>query len=45
MEAHTDALYLQFDQERKKQEALQADLEDEIDLAALENQIKKRRQK
>jgi hypothetical protein len=45
MEAHTDALYLQFDQDRKRQEAIQADLQDETDLNALEIQLKRRARK
>jgi hypothetical protein len=45
MEARTDELYLQFDQDRKKQEALQADQQDEADLQALETQIKRRPKK
>jgi len=42
MENKTNALYLDYDQSRKKQEALEADLEDEADLKALENKIKRR---
>ena len=42
MEAQTDALYLQFDEDRRRQEALQADLQDEAELQALEMQLKRR---
>ncbi|HRK05442.1 MAG TPA: virulence RhuM family protein [Chlorobiota bacterium] len=42
MEARTEELYLEFDQQRKKQEALAADQQDEADLKALETKIKKR---
>ncbi len=42
MEARTDELYLKFDQDRKKQEAMQADQQDEADLKALETRIKRR---
>lgn len=45
MEAHTSELYLRFDQDRKKQEALQADQQDEADLNALETRIKRRPKK
>jgi hypothetical protein len=45
MEARTGALYLQFDQDRKRQEAIAADLQDEADLAALETKIKRRPKK
>lgn len=45
MEARTGELYLKFDQDRKQQEALQADQQDEADLRALENQIKRRPKK
>ncbi len=45
MEARTGELYLQFDQSRKRAEALEADLQDEADLQALENKIKRRPQK
>lgn len=45
MEVRTGELYLRFDQDRKKQEALQADQQDEADLKALENQIKRRLKK
>ena len=43
MERSTSALYLDYDQRRKKQEALQADAQDEAELTALENTLKKRR--
>lgn len=42
MEAHTGELYLQFDQNRKRQEAIAADQQDEVDLKALENALKRR---
>lgn len=42
MDARTDELYLKFDQERKRQEALQADQQDQADLKALENTLKRR---
>ena len=45
MEERLGELYLQFDQERKKQEALQADQEDEADLEALETKLKGRPKK
>ena len=38
----TDELYLQFDTARKKQEAKQADQEDQADLKALEQKLKNR---
>jgi hypothetical protein len=42
MEARTGELYLQFDQDRKRQEAMAADLQDQADLQALETKIKRR---
>ena len=45
MEARTGELYRKFDQDRKKQEAIQADQQDEADLTALETRIKRRPQK
>jgi hypothetical protein len=42
MEARTGELYLTFDQARKRQEAMEADQQDEADLKALENQLKRR---
>ena len=42
MEARTDELYLQFDQDRKRAEAIEADQQDEADLQALETKIKRR---
>ena len=42
MDSKTNALYLDYDQRRKTQEALAADQQDEIELKALENQIKRR---
>ena len=44
MEARTAELYQQFDQKRRKQEALQADQQDEADLQALESKLKRRPQ-
>jgi hypothetical protein len=45
MEARTGELYLKFDQERRRQEAIQADQQDEDELKALETKIKRRPQK
>jgi hypothetical protein len=45
MEARTGELYFQFDQDRKRQEAIQADQQDEADLTALETKIKRRPKK
>ena len=45
MEARTGELYLKFDQDRKRQEAIQADQQDEADLQALETKIKRRPKK
>ncbi|MFM2197771.1 MAG: hypothetical protein RLZZ505_1203 [Verrucomicrobiota bacterium] len=45
METQTNALYLDYDQRRKKQEAQAADQEDEADLKALETKIKRRPKK
>lgn len=42
METRTSELYLEFDQTRKRQEAMAADQQDEIDLKALENAVKRR---
>ncbi len=42
METNTAELYLKFDQERKKQEAIQADQQDEADLEDLETKVKRR---
>ena len=42
MELRTNALYLDYDQRRKQQEALEADQQDEAELKALENKIKRR---
>ena len=44
MEARTAELYQQFEQQRRKQEALLADLQDEADLQALEAKLKRRPQ-
>ena len=45
MESKTNALYLDYDQRRKQQEALEADQQDEAELKALENKIKRRPKK
>ena len=45
METRTGELYRTFDQDRKRQEALQADQQDEADLQALETKIKRRPKK
>ncbi len=45
MEERTDELYLKFDEDRKRQEALQADQKDEADLKALETKLKRRPKK
>ncbi len=45
METRTGELYQQFDQGRKRAEALEADQQDEADLQALETKIKQRPQK
>jgi len=45
METRTSELYLEFDQGRKKREALQADQQDEAELTALEAKIKRRPKK
>lgn len=45
MESSTHALYLDFDQRRKQQEAVQADQQDEAELKALENTLKHRPKK
>ena len=45
MESKTNALYRDYDQRRKQQEALEADQQDEAELKALENQIKRRPKK
>ena len=45
VESTTNALYLDYDQRRRKQEALEADRHDEADLKALENKIKRRPKK
>lgn len=45
MESKANALYLDYDQRRKQQEVLEADQQDEADLKALENQIKRRPKK
>jgi hypothetical protein len=42
MESTTSALYLDYDQHRKQQEALAADAQDDAELNALENKIKRR---
>jgi hypothetical protein len=45
MESHANALYHDYDQRRKKQEALEADKQDEADLKALDNKIQRRPKK
>lgn len=45
MEERTGELYRQFDQERKRQEAVAADQQDEAELTALETKIKRRSKK
>lgn len=45
MEARTGELYLQFDQDRRKQEAIDADRQDDAELKALETQLKRRPRK
>ncbi|WP_374427642.1 virulence RhuM family protein [Ideonella dechloratans] len=45
MERTTHALYLDYDQRRKQQEAAQADQQDEAELKALENTLKNRPKK
>ncbi|PJI97656.1 hypothetical protein CLU85_2450 [Acidovorax sp. 69] len=45
MESKTEALYQDFDQRRKQQEAMQTDRQDEAELKALENSIKRRPKK
>ena len=45
MESKTSALYLDYDQRRKTQEAQAADQKDEADLTALETKIKRRPKK
>ena len=42
MEQHTDRLYLDFDRQRTQQEAVEADRQDEAELAMLEKKIKGR---
>jgi hypothetical protein len=42
MEQQVEPLFMDFDQRRKLQEALQADSQDEADLKALENSLKNR---
>jgi hypothetical protein len=44
MEVHTAELYQHFDQQRRMQEAHQADQQDEDDLQALESKLKRRTQ-
>jgi hypothetical protein len=45
MEERTGELYLKFDQDRKRQEAIEADKHDDADLKALETKIKRRPKK
>jgi len=42
MQSTTSALYLDYDQRRKQQEALEADQQDEAELKALESKLKGR---
>jgi hypothetical protein len=42
MEERTGKLYIKFDQDRKKREAIEADQQDEAELKALETKLKKR---
>jgi hypothetical protein len=41
VEAHMGELYLTFDQDRKNQEAIEADQQNEADLEALETKLKR----
>lgn len=43
MKKHTSALYLEYDQQRKIEEAKEADLQDDAELKALEAKIAKRK--
>ena len=43
MKERTGELYLKFDQDRKTQESIKADQQDEADLKAIEAKIKKRK--
>jgi hypothetical protein len=43
MEEHTSSLYQEYDSQRKKQEAAEADRQDEADLNALEGKIRRRK--
>ena len=45
MEERTGELYIKFDQDRKKREAIEADQQDEAELKALETKLKKRPKK
>ena len=45
MEARTGEMYLKFDQDRTKHEAIEADQQDEANLLALENKLKRRLKK
>jgi hypothetical protein len=44
MVERTGQLYLKFDQDRRRQEVIQADQQDEAALKAIESQIKQRPQ-
>ena len=44
MEEHATALYLQYNEQRKKREAIEADQQDERDFKELEGKLKKRKQ-
>lgn len=45
MEARTGDLYVEFDRDRKKREAIEADQQDEADLKVLESKLKRRPKK
>ena len=45
MEAHTGELYLKFAQDRNKQEAIEADQQDEAELKSIEAKLKRRKSK
>lgn len=45
MEERTEKLYVEFDQQRKKQEALAVDRQDETELKTLETKLKRRPKK
>jgi hypothetical protein len=45
MEASTSTRYLEFDERRKKREALAADEADDVELKSLETKLKRRSKK